>query len=159
MSPKYTMFSFGSCRIISRVTVRPPTPESNTPTGSVFLLIFTIPVSFLPSVLSLYNFSFCFSSVNAPATEFKTCLQQNSECARGRSHNICSYAKKQGISLLFVSFVIKVQALLQCRTDTAEFLFPLSVLHQCRNPRTHHACILRHGSSFLPEEAPLPLLP
>ena len=34
VSPKYTILSLGSCLIISLATVRPPTPESKTPTGA-----------------------------------------------------------------------------------------------------------------------------
>jgi len=31
------MLSWGSCLIISRTTVRPPIPESNTPIGAEFV--------------------------------------------------------------------------------------------------------------------------
>ena len=34
VSPKYTIFSEGRLRMISRATVSPPTPESNTPIGA-----------------------------------------------------------------------------------------------------------------------------
>ena len=41
-TPKYIIFSLGIWRMISLTTVRPPTPESNTPIGASFTFPFEI---------------------------------------------------------------------------------------------------------------------
>ena len=55
VSPKYTIFSCGSCRVISRTTVSPPTPESNTPIGA-FFFSHSILIIFSPRLQTILRF-------------------------------------------------------------------------------------------------------
>src|SRR5699024_4753595 len=165
VSPKYTIFSFGSCRMISLVTVSPPTPESNTPTGAAFLLLLTVHISFLPSVLSLYNFCFCFSSIKKQGVRNAPCflalqgkLKREFFCnivlilRNSLFHFQCFVDIKVYIFAVLVAYdtvCLSFQKKLHClcshdgRVDTVFCCRASTTLHVSKNRRSClHACLL-----------------
>ena len=137
--------------MISLVTVKPPTPESNTPIAAVFLFFF-----FHDIKSPFMNTPPYFTIVPSWTCIFKRFYVETSLVYFAIKKVTCH---KTDNFLFFIPVLITEPALLQSHTGKQEFLLSFQVLHQYRSLHTHHVCNLQHGLSFLQAEDLRLLLP